>query len=165
MGLFTFIKDAGAKIFGGKTSSERKAEASAVEAAREAAEDRAAEQHLFDTINTLGFEVENLCISITDDTATITGKAANQETKEKVMLVVGNSNGIAAVDDNMEVEIQAPAATYHTVKSGDSLSKIAKEVYGNAMKYPVIFEANKPMLSHPDKIYPGQVLRIPSLDS
>ncbi len=165
MGLFTFIKDAGAKIFGGKTSSEKAAEASAIEAAREAAEDRAAEQHLFDTIGSLGFEVENLCISIEDDKATISGKAANQETKEKVMLVVGNSNGIALVDDNMEVEIQAPEATYHTVVSGDTLGKIAKAVYGNAMKYPVIFEANRPMLEHPDKIYVGQVLRIPALDS
>ena len=65
----------------------------------------------------------------------------------------------------MEVEIQEPEAVFHTVVSGDTLSKIAKKVYGNAMKYPVIFEANKPMLSHPDKIYPGQVLRIPALDA
>ena len=56
-----------------------------------------------------------------------------------------------------------PEATYYTVVSGDTLSKIAKEQYGNAMKYPVIFEANKPMLTDPDKIYPGQVLRIPNL--
>ena len=47
---------------------------------------------------------------------------------------------------------------------GDTLSKIAKQHYGNAMKYPVIFEANKPMLEHPDKIYPGQVLRIPPIE-
>lgn len=165
MGLFTFIKDAGAKIFGGKTSSEKAAEATAAEAAREAAEDRAAEQHLHTTIQNLGFEVEGLNISIHDDTATVSGKAVNQETKEKVVLVVGNSNGIAAVDDNMEVEIEEPAATFHTVVSGDTLGKIAKAVYGNAMKYPVIFEANRPMLEHPDKIYVGQVLRIPALDS
>ena len=54
-------------------------------------------------------------------------------------------------------------AQFHTVESGDTLGKIAKNYYGDAMKYPVIFEANKPMLSHPDKIYPGQVLRIPPL--
>ena len=47
------------------------------------------------------------------------------------------------------------------MKSGDTLSKIAREFYGSANKYPVIFEANKPMLSNPDRIYPGQVLRIP----
>jgi nucleoid-associated protein YgaU len=165
MGLFTFIKDAGAKIFGGKTSSEKRAEANAKESVREAAEDRAAEQHLYGTINSLGFKVENLNIVIHDDKATITGKAANQETKEKVVLVVGNSAGIASVEDNMEVEEQVPEATFHTVERGDTLSKIAKSVYGNAMKYPVIFEANRPMLSDPDKIYPGQKLRIPVLDS
>ena len=38
----------------------------------------------------------------------------------------------------------------------------AKKFYGDANKYPVIFEANKPMLNHPDKIYPGQLLRIPA---
>ena len=79
-------------------------------------------------------------------------------------MVVGNSNGIATVDDQMTVEREEPVAQFHTVASGDTLGKIAKTYYGNAMKYPVIFEANKPMLTHPDKIYPGQVLRIPSLD-
>ncbi len=60
--------------------------------------------------------------------------------------------------------VAAPKATFYTVQSGDSLSKIAKAHYGDAMKYPAIFEANKPMLEHPDKIYPGQVLRIPPLE-
>ena len=79
-------------------------------------------------------------------------------------MVVGNTAGISGVEDEMMVEIEEPVATFHTVERGDTLSKIAKKVYGNAMKYPVIFEANRPMLTHPDKIYPGQVLRIPSLD-
>ena len=64
----------------------------------------------------------------------------------------------------MTTAVQEPEAQFHTVVSGDTLGKIAKTYYGNAMKYPVIFEANKPMLSHPDKIYPEQVLRIPSED-
>jgi len=165
MGLFTFIKDAGAKIFGGKTTAEKKAAEMAKHAAREAAEDRQAEQHLHSVISDLGLEVENLQIVINDDLATVGGKAASQSTREKVVLVIGNSAGIANVQDNMEVEIKEPQATFHTVEKGDTLSKIAKNVYGNAMKYPVIFEANKPMLTHPDKIYPGQVLRIPALDS
>jgi nucleoid-associated protein YgaU len=63
----------------------------------------------------------------------------------------------------MSVDQSAPEAQYYTVVSGDNLSKIAKHYYGDANKYPVIFEANKPMLTHPDKIYPGQVLRIPPL--
>jgi nucleoid-associated protein YgaU len=90
--------------------------------------------------------------------------AYDQATKEKVVLVVGNSQGIATVDDQMSVEHIEPEAQFHTVVSGDTLGKIAKQYYGNAMKYPVIFEANKPMLKDPDLIYPGQVLRIPTLD-
>jgi nucleoid-associated protein YgaU len=64
----------------------------------------------------------------------------------------------------MTVDEERNQATFYTVQKGDSLSKIAKEHYGDAMKYPAIFEANKPMLADPDKIYPGQVLRLPELD-
>ena len=74
----------------------------------------------------------------------------------------GNVEGVEAVNDQMGVASPEPEAQFHTVVKGDTLSKIAKEAYGDAMKYPVIFEAKKPMLSHPDKIYPGQVLRIPA---
>ena len=165
MGLFSFIKDAGAKVFGiGKTTAEEKAEATLETAARIEAQNERAALHLIETIGNLDLEVEELCVSINEDIATIHGTAKNQETREKVILVVGNSVGIAGVHDEMEVEIEEPVAIFHTVERGDSLSKIAKKIYGNAMKYPVIFEANRPMLSHPDKIYPGQVLRIPALD-
>ncbi|MCM5662422.1 peptidoglycan-binding protein LysM [Galbibacter mesophilus] len=161
MGLFSFIKDAGAKIFGGKTSAEEAAEAAAdKQAAIKAANEKAAAS-LTETIHDLGLKVEGLQIEITGDTAKVSGKAYDQSTKEKVVLVVGNSAGIAVVDDQMEVENKEPEAQFHTVVSGDTLGKIAKKFYGNAMKYPVIFEANKPMLKDPDKIYPGQVLRIP----
>jgi nucleoid-associated protein YgaU len=57
-----------------------------------------------------------------------------------------------------------PEATLYTVTSGDTLSKIAKAHYGDAMKHPQFFEANKPMLKDPDRIYPGQLLRLPPLD-
>jgi nucleoid-associated protein YgaU len=86
---------------------------------------------------------------------------ADQATKEKVLLCCGNVKGVAGVNDLLVVQKPEPEAKWHTVVSGDNLSKIAKTYYGNANKYPVIFEANKPMLSHPDKIYPGQMLRIP----
>ncbi|MBT8393263.1 MAG: peptidoglycan-binding protein LysM [Flavobacteriaceae bacterium] len=160
MGLFSFIKDAGAKIFGGKTAAEKAAEAAAEE--RKIAE--VAEKKLEETVNDLQLQVEDLNIHISGDMATITGAAFDQTTKEKVVLVVGNSVGIATVDDQMTVENPEPEAQFHTVASGDTLGKIAKKFYGNAMKYPVIFEANKPMLKDPDLIYPGQVLRIPHLD-
>ncbi|SEP88899.1 Nucleoid-associated protein YgaU, contains BON and LysM domains [Hyunsoonleella jejuensis] len=161
MGLFSFIKNAGAKVFGiGKTDEEEAAEA----AAKELKLEQIAAQKLEETINDLQLKVEGLNVFIDDETATVTGAAFDQATKEKVVLVVGNSNGIAFVDDQMTVENPEPEAQFHTVESGDTLGKIAKTYYGNAMKYPVIFEANKPMLKDPDKIYPGQVLRIPALD-
>ena len=79
--------------------------------------------------------------------------------------MVGNTQGVARVDDRIKVEKSEPEATLYTVQAGDSLSKIAKQQYGDAMKYMTIFEANKPMLNDPNKIYPGQVLRVPSLDA
>lgn len=161
MGLFSFIKNAGAKVFGiGKTDAEEAREA----AEKELKLEEAAARKLEETITDLQLQVEGLNIFIDDDMATVSGLAYDQATREKVVLVVGNSNGIASVDDQMTVEHEEPVAQFHTVQSGDTLGKIAKTYYGNAMKYPVIFEANKPMLTDPDKIYPGQVLRIPALD-
>jgi nucleoid-associated protein YgaU len=93
----------------------------------------------------------------------VAGQVSEQDTKEKVLLCCGNVAGVAAVNDMLTVASPAPEAQFHTVVSGDNLSKIAKKFYGDANKYPAIFEANKPMLSHPDKIYPGQALRIPPL--
>lgn len=165
MGLFSFIKNAGAKVFGvGKTDAEAKAEAHAKAAADELKVEGAGAKKLEGTIKDLQLNVENLKVDIEDDMATVSGKAKDQSTKEKVVLVIGNTNGIASVDDQMTVDHVEPEAQFHTVISGDTLGKIAKQYYGNAMKYPLIFDANKPMLSDPDKIYPGQVLRIPSLE-
>ncbi|WP_046743300.1 peptidoglycan-binding protein LysM [Kordia zhangzhouensis] len=165
MGLFSFIKDAGAKLFGGKTSAEKAAEEAKENEEAAAAAKEKAEASIVETIHDLDLQVEDLSVSLYGDTAIITGKAHDQATKEKVVLVVGNTQGIAMVDDQMEVEHTEPEAQFHTVAKGDTLGKIAKQYYGNAMKYPVIFEANKPMLKDPDLIYPGQVLRIPALDS
>lgn len=91
------------------------------------------------------------------------GKVPNLATREKLILAAGNVNGIGTVEDAMVVKSKAKVedSVFHTVKSGDTLSKIAKKYYGDAMRYPDIFDANTPMLKHPDKIYPGQVLRIP----
>ena len=91
------------------------------------------------------------------------GKVPDVETKEKLILAAGNVSGIGEVSDDMKVKSKAKVtdSVFHTVKSGDTLSKIAKKYYGDAMRYPDIFDANTPMLKHPDKIYPGQVLRIP----
>jgi nucleoid-associated protein YgaU len=110
-----------------------------------------------------GIKVENLDIAIDDDAATVYGQVESTSDKEKVILIIGNTEGIASVDDRLSVVNPEPEATFYEVKKGDTLSKIAKEHYGDMMKYPAIFEANKPMLTSPDLIYPGQVLRIPAL--
>ena len=85
----------------------------------------------------------------------------DQQTKEKVILCCGNVENVAAVNDMITVKEKAPESQFYTVVKGDNLSKISKQYYGDPNKYQQIFEANKPMLKHPDKIYPGQLLRIP----
>jgi len=157
MGLFSFIKDVGAKLFG--KEEEKELETKTIE---EINYEKA--KKLMNEIMALGLPVEDLNIVIVEDKAIVFGTPADQSTKEKIILVVGNTEGIGVVDDKMEVANAEPEATFYTVKKGDYLSKIAKEVYGDTSKYNVIFEANKPMLKDPDLIYPGQVLRIPPLD-
>jgi nucleoid-associated protein YgaU len=120
----------------------------------------------------MGFEVDDLDIIFDDGKATIKGAVDDNATRERVILTVGNTNGVGQVDDQLRVKTHVePAAEeinrqkaetkFYTVVSGDSLSKIAKEFCGDPMRYPEIFEANEPMLKDPDLIYPGQVLRIP----
>ncbi len=159
MGLFSFLKNAGAKLFG-KKAEENDAEKAAAD---EAAENASKVASLTAVINASGIGVEDLSIELNDDTAVIYGKVNSVSDKEKIVLMVGNTEDIATVDDRMSVEIEEPESDFYVVKSGDSLSKIAKEFYGDMMKYPVIFEANKPMLTDPDLIYPGQTLRIPKI--
>jgi len=153
MGLFDFVKDVGAKL--GIGADEEK------EAAVEAAAEAAKADALSAMVRGFGFEVDNIQIRFDDGVATVTGSVPNQVEKEKIILALGNTNGVAQVDDQMVVVAPAPDSTFYTVQAGDSLSKIAKAQYGDPMKYPMIFEANKPMLTDPDLIYPGQVLRIP----
>ena len=156
MGIFDFVKSAGAKLKP-RDDEDQKFD--------EQLEERRKGNALMRHVMGLGFEVEKLRVDYDDGVATVTGTVTDQGTREKVILAVGNTEGIARVDDRMEVVEAAPEAVMYTVVSGDTLGKIAKEHYGNAAKYPVIFEANKPLLEDPNKIYPGQVLRIPPLDA
>ena len=138
MGLFDFMKDAGKKM----------------------------DTHfnLAKEVVDTGIEVDNLDIKHDAGIVTVNGKVKTQEDREKVVLTLGNIEGIEKVNDMLVVDEPETEAQFYTVKSGDTLSNIAKEHYGNAMKYMVIFEANTPMLKNPDLIYPGQVLRIPKLE-
>jgi len=160
MGLFDFVREAGRKIFG--RAEEPEAETRELSAEALAAADRAKAAALAREVGSHDLGIEGLEITFSNGVATVRGTAKSQADREKVVLAVGNVLGVAQVDDQMTVEAE-PEAQFYTVVRGDTLSKIAKEFYGKASKYPVIFEANRPMLSHPDKIYPGQVLRIPPI--
>ncbi len=166
MGLMSFIKDAGEKLFGiGQAKAAQEAVKAAPTPENVAAMSAAAGKAIADYIGAQGLKVDGLDVAFDAPSATVTvaGTVADQATKEKVLLCCGNVAGVGAVNDMLIVKTPEPESKWHTVVSGDTLSKIAKTFYGDAMKYPVIFEANKPMLTHPDKIYPGQVLRIPPL--
>lgn len=169
MGIVSFFKEAGQKLFGSK-------ETEAVVQAAAAAPDPAAAQAKVVAANataakaiehyiaTQQLTADGLSVEFDGATSTVTvsGQAADQATKEKIVLCCGNVNGVVQVNDLLTVATPADESRYYTVVKGDTLSAIAKEHYGNANSYMKIFEANKPMLSHPDKIYPGQLLRIPA---
>ncbi|ABU76629.1 peptidoglycan-binding protein LysM [Cronobacter sakazakii] len=147
MGLLNFVKEAGEKIWD-SVSGHNDA----------AAQNAKVQEHLKKT----GIpDADKVQVQVDDGKATVTGQGLSQEAKEKILVAVGNIAGIGHVDDNVAVATPAPESQFYTVKKGDTLSAISKEVYGDANQYPKIFEANKPMLTSPEKIYPGQVLRIP----
>ena len=137
MGLWNFLKGAGKSLSGGDDTPDADA--------------------LKQEVSDLGLDTEGLDISVEGDTVKVTGAAVSQEMREKVILAVGNVEGVSAVAD----ETSGPDPKFHTVEKGDTLWAVSKKALGDGNRYSEIFEANRPMLSHPDKIYPGQVLRIP----
>ncbi|ATG47712.1 peptidoglycan-binding protein LysM [Celeribacter ethanolicus] len=138
MGLFSFVKDAGKKVFGKKEEEPN-------------AEDLLAE------IKALGLEADGVEVAVDGDKVVIGGTVTDQATKEKIIMAAGNVEGIASVEDTLE----GADPVFHEVKKGDTLWAISKTALGDGNRYMEIFEANKPMLSDPDKIYPGQMLIIP----
>lgn len=164
MGLFSFIKEAGEKLFG--TGEAKAAQETAsktpspinVEAANAAAAKAIQDYIAKNNLPVAGYDVK---FDGASGTVIVQGNVDTQEIKEKILLCCGNVAGVEGVQDQLYVPSKEPEARFYTVVKGDTLSRIAKDMYGNANSYMKIFEANRPMLSHPDKIYPGQVLRIP----
>ena len=152
MGLISFIKNAGAKIF---KSEEKREEQKAL--------------LITEHIKKFGFDVSKVKVTVDDEKVILTGEVDTLANKNKIIVTAGNIEGISSIEDHLLVMAPQPVAPpapekqFYTVKKGDYLSKIAKQVYGDARKYPLIFEANKPMLKDPDLIYPGQVLVIPPI--
>lgn len=164
MSLFNFIKTAGSGLLKKKAETYAGKEKSAVEM-------RERKEGLLEgIISGSGLDIENVDVEIEDDIVKIWGQAASEEVKEKAILILGNMEGVAAIDDRISIVHRAntpapPAATQaqmYEVQPGDSLSKIAKKFYGDPMQYKMLFEANQPMLKDPNVIFPGQTLRIPS---
>ncbi len=141
MGLFDFVKDLGKKLFSSEAEAAEKIEQS---------------------ISAENPGVDDLAVSFDDGIVSLSGKTATPEAMEKAVLMAGNVQGVTEV----KIEgLDAPEVTleveYYTIVSGDSLSKIAKNFYGNAMDYPKLFEANREVIKDPDLIYPGQKIRVP----
>lgn len=157
MGLFDFVKDVGARLGISKDDEDAGVE--------EYIEEQQKANALWHMVKGLGLEVEDFKVQYDDGVVMVMGRVRGQAEKEKVILALGNTQGVSQVDDRLEVVEPAPEATFYTVQPGDSLSKISRAHYGDAMKYMKIFEANQPLLKDPDLIYPGQVLRIPAEDA
>ncbi len=155
MGLFSFIKGAGKKLFGKKQETVEVANAPAPVTKTDLLKEEVAR---------LGIPVNDLNVEVSE-MVTVSGTTATNADREKIILAMGNIDCVGCVEDNITVTNPEPEAIFHVVESGDTLSMISKKVYGDPMKYNVIFEANKPMLEHPDKIYPGQTLRIPQMNA
>ena len=141
MGLFDFAKDMGKKLFGKDDDPAAKIQES-IEA------------------NNPG--ITDLGVAYNDGIVDLSGKADSAEAVEKAVLLAGNVKGVTDVKiENMDAPTPALEVMYYTIVSGDSLSKIAKQFYGNAMDYPKLFEANREVIKDADLIYPGQKIRVP----
>ncbi|MFT8245712.1 LysM and BON domain-containing protein [Roseomonas sp. BN140053] len=172
MGLFSFLEHVGNTLGIGAAAAATAPDSKSLEA----------------ELDKLGLPHTGITIEVQGNTVKLSGPAPAPDIREKIVLAVGNVQGIAKVDDQMQAAGQSTAQTadaagqamggpsgsaasqgpggsvFYTVQKGDTLSAISKAQYGDANKYQQIFEANRPMLEHPDKIYPGQVLRIPQAD-
>ena len=169
MSLVSFFKEAGQKLFGHKDAEAAATQAQAApdDAALQAAAataNQAAAAAIVTYIGTQNLDTSMLSIEFdgASGSVMVSGVVPDQATKEKILLCCGNVQGVGQVNELITVDAPADESRYHTVERGETLSAIAKTYYGDASKYPAIFEANRPMLSNPDKIYPGQMLRIPA---
>ncbi len=147
MGLFDFIKSAGKKLgIGGE-------------------EEAPPAEEVKKELQTLDIGADGVDVEVQGDKVVLKGEVADQTILEKAVVAAGNLIGVAQVETQVKVaEGEEGEPVIHIVQKGESLWKIAEQHYGNGAKYMAIYEANKPMLSDPDKIYPGQALRIPKLD-
>lgn len=143
MSLFGFVKDIGNRVFN---------------------KDEDAAEKIREHIIEAGVGIRDFKVFFTAGVVTLEGEVDSKAANEKAVLIAGNVAGVADVLSNLKVAADAPKepeVEFYVIKAGDTLGKIAKRVYGDAMQYPKIFEANKEVIKDPDKIFVGQKIRIP----
>ena len=145
MGLLDFARDVGRQLF---------------DTDKEAADN--IKQHL--EIKMTG--IKNIEVQFDDGVATVCGDCDNEKIREQAILIAGNVKGVKkVVADDLRAPEPPPEAVskdeFYEIVSGDTLGAIAKKFYGKASAYTRIFEANREIISDPNKIYPGQKIRIP----
>ena len=140
--MFDFLKDVGAKLFGSKEE---------------------APQKIKEHIEADNPGVENLEVAMNEDgNVSLSGVAKDSDALEKAALMAGNVEGVEKVDvSGVEVQEQKEQKVeIYEIQKGDTLWAIAQKFYGDGNKYKKIFEDNKEVIKDPDKIYPGQKIRI-----
>jgi len=143
MGLFDFVKDIGKKLFNREDEA-----ASKIKAELESSNP--------------GLSGLNVNYDPASGKVLLSGAANSAEAMQKAVLIAGNVQGVAEVDvSKLQHPAEKEAVEYYIIQKGDNLSKIAKQFYGDANKYPKIFEANREVIKDANLIFPGQKIRIP----
>ena len=169
MSLISFLKEAGEKLtHGGGLRQNGRTEAGVPAIKTPPADmqgkEKALEQAILDYMAAQNLPIQGVNVKYDSSNArvVISGEVPDQATREKIVLCCGSVQGVSNVDDRLTMAaVGTDRSQWYTLQSGDSLSKIAQDVYGDLNEYNRVFEANQPMLSDPNRIYPGQVLRIP----
>ena len=161
MSIVSFLKEAGEKLFGGREAKAATTPAAAgpTVAEKQASLNQEAAESIKKYIADQGLKAEGLEVSFDGATSTVTvrGQAADQQTREKILLCCGNVQGVAQVKDEMTVAQAAePPANFRTVKSGDTLPLLCKEIYGSSAYYLRVAADNE--LDDFRHLVPGQTL-------
>ena len=164
MGLFSWLKKTGAKASTTAVDASNAGASNVNDAAEAAYEKRLGDQKkimLAGLVDGLNVDIQNLDLEYNNGLVKVYGQVKSDADKNMVLTALKSADGISNVDNR--ISVVAPAVQTYTVKKGDSLSKIAKAHYGDPMKYKEIFAANNDILDDPNKIFPGQELKIPNL--
>jgi hypothetical protein len=152
MSLFGFVKDIGRRLFN---------------------RDEEAAGKIKEHILAHNPGVENLEVTFESGIVGLSGRCTNKDAFQKCVLMAGNVQGVIDVYATGLVPYVDPAAPpraaeaaepeeiYYLIEKGDTLWKIAAKFLGSGNRYPEIFEANREVILDPDKIFPGQKIRIP----